>query len=151
MEQKGNNLGAASGENCTQQRAFPARLAAVPEALAFVAEGLRAGGSPDSQVARAELILEELFRNTVLHGHGGDSANSVWLAVAPGVFWLEDEAPPFSPLCDGPAGAAPQPGLAIELQPVGGAGLLLIRQLAQALHYEYKAGRNRIEVRLAAR
>ncbi|NRR34342.1 ATP-binding protein [Oxalobacteraceae bacterium] len=150
MEQKGINLGAASGENCTPQRGFPARLDAVPEALAFVAEGLRVGGLSESQLARAELILEELFRNTVLHGYGGDSAHSVWLAVAPGVFWLEDQAPPFNPLSDGPAGVAPQPGLAIELQPVGGAGLLLIRQLAQALRYEYTAGRNRVEVRLIA-
>ena len=153
MVQNGNNLGDGSGAARAALRCFPARLAALPDALAHVADGLRAAGAAPGAVARAELILEELFRNSVLHGYRGDAAQSVWLGVwsdGQGAgFLYEDAAPPFNPLRDGPASAAPNPALSIAEQPVGGVGLLLIRQLGQAIHYEYRDGRNSLMVGIA--
>lgn len=117
---------------------FPARLDAIPGAMAFVAMALTQGGLAPGLVARAELILEELLRNSILHG----GADAVWVGVRGHVLCYEDAAAPFNPLTDGPA--APEPGALA----VGGIGLLLIRQLGGAVAYTYSAGHNRIEITL---
>ncbi len=146
MKQKGTNLAADSGENCTQLLQFPARLDALPSALAFVAQALQQHGLASGPVARAELILEELFRNSVLHGYGGDSEHAVWVGVEAGCLHYQDAAPPFDPLAQG---AEPlDSAVAIEEQRVGGIGLLLIRQLGGAIQYDYADGRNRIVLRI---
>jgi len=142
MEQKGNNLAADSGKNCTPLVQFPARLDAVPSAMAYAAQALQQDGLAPGAVARAELVLEELFRNSVLHGYGGDSEHAVWVGVAGGCLHYQDAAPPFDPLTQGPQ--ALDPATPIEDQRVGGIGLLLIRQLGSAIRYDYSDGRNRI-------
>ena len=125
---------------------FPARLDAVPGAMAFAAMALQQAGLAPGMVARAELILEELLRNTILHGHGGDSAHSVWVGVDGARLVYEDEAPAFNPLLQGPPPLDPARPLA-ELA-VGGVGLMLIRQLGSAVAYHHSGGRNRIEIAL---
>jgi anti-sigma regulatory factor (Ser/Thr protein kinase) len=125
---------------------FPARLDAIPGAMAFAAMALQQAGLAPGMVARAELILEELLRNSVLHGYGGDSAQSVWVGVQGRVLRYEDAAPPFDPLTEGPP--APDPALPLERQAVGGIGLLLIRQLGGAVVYSHVGGHNRIEITL---
>ncbi|MHA4871495.1 ATP-binding protein [Duganella sp. PWIR1] len=125
---------------------FPARLDAVPGAMAFAAMALNRAGLAPGLVARAELILEELLRNSILHGYGGDSAHDVWVGVRGQVLCYEDAAPPFNPLTEGPP--PPDPGLPPDELQVGGIGLLLIRQLGSALAYTYSAGHNRIEITL---
>lgn len=123
---------------------FPARLDAVPGAMAFAAMALQQAGLGPGVVARAELILEELLRNGILHGHGGDSAHSVWVGVEGALLVYEDEAPAFDPLTQGPP--PPDPARPLEDQQVGGVGLLLIRQLGSAVAYRHSGGRNRIEI-----
>ncbi|MES2322575.1 MAG: ATP-binding protein [Pseudomonadota bacterium] len=133
---------------CNFSTRFDARLDAVPAAQAFLAQALRRNGVAPDLVARAELILEELFRNSVLHGYHGDSAHSVWIGgdgQGPG-FWYEDEAAPFNPLEADIGARAPDGGRAIEDQPVGGVGLLLIRKMARSVTYAWRDGRNHIAV-----
>lgn len=142
MEQKGTNLAAGSGKNCTTFVQFPARLDAVPSAMAYAVQALQQEGLAPGPVARAELVLEELFRNSVLHGYGGDSEQSIWVGVHGGRLYYQDAAPAFDPLTQGPAPLDPEQPL--EQQRVGGIGLLLIRQLGSAVSYEYSEGRNRI-------
>lgn len=136
------NLAAGSGDKCTHLARFDARLDAVPAALAYAAEALRQHGLAPGPVARAELVLEELFRNSVLHGYGGDSGHGVWVGVGDGCLYYQDAAPPFDPLTEGPDRIDPTAPL--EAQRVGGIGLLLIRQLGSAIQYDYAEGRNRI-------
>lgn len=125
---------------------FPARLDAVPGAMAFAAMALTKAGLAPGVVARAELILEELLRNSILHGYGGDSAHDVWVGVRGTVLCYEDAAPPFNPLTEGPP--PPDPSLPPDQLQVGGVGLLLIRQLGAAVAYTHSAGHNRIEIAL---
>ena len=125
---------------------FPARLDAVPGAMAFAAMALTQAGLAPGVVARAELILEELLRNSILHGDGGDSTHDVWVGVRGTVLCYEDAAPPFNPLTEGPP--PPDPGLPPDELQVGGVGLLLIRQLGGAVAYTHSAGHNRIEITL---
>lgn len=142
MDQKGTSLAADSGKNCTTLVQFPARLDAVPSAMDFAVQALQQEGLDAGPVARAELVLEELFRNSILHGYGGDSEHAVWVGVQGGRLYYQDAAPPFDPLTQGPA--APDPEQPVSEQRVGGIGLLLIRELGSSICYEYSEGRNRL-------
>ena len=100
---------------------------------------------------RLNLILEELFTNTVRHGHRGDCDAPVWVALSRSgdavVIVYEDKAPPFNPysaLMDGPA-----PDTTVSMRRVGGLGVLLTKELAKSRDYAYVFGRNRIRLTLA--
>jgi serine/threonine-protein kinase RsbW len=101
----------------------------------------------DSSVAREKclrlnVVLEELFVNTVTHGHRADTDAPIWVtleAKAPGVqVTYEDTAPAFNPLA-----------YRVEMGKVGGLGVLLTRELAATRDYAYVFGRNRIRLSLA--
>ena len=143
MEQPGNY---SARNSCNFSTRFDARLEAVPAAPAFVAQGLRRNGLAQDLVERSELILEELFRNTVLHGYRGDGQRPVWVGVDGLAFWLEDEAPPFDPLtafCAHDERDLTAPAAQLE---VGGVGLLLIRRMATRIEYSHTGDRNRTVV-----
>jgi anti-sigma regulatory factor (Ser/Thr protein kinase) len=121
---------------------FLARLAELRRIGAFL-EGFCA----DSQLGRERclrlnLVLEELFINTVNHGHRGDSDAPIWIALdaQPQAVQVtyEDTAPPFNPFA-----------YRVEMGRIGGLGVLLTRELAAARDYAYLFGRNRIRLSLA--
>jgi anti-sigma regulatory factor (Ser/Thr protein kinase) len=149
MEEKETNSAAGGCEIGTR---FEARLACVPAATACLVAGMHAAGADPEAVLRAELILEELVRNTILHGYRGDSAQPLWIAPDANGFCYADAAPPFNPLADGPSASltAPNPARPVADQHVGGAGLPLIRQLSSSIVYEWVAGCNRLRVAVAA-
>ena len=96
---------------------------------------------------KIQLIVEELFVNTVNHGHAGDSEAAVEVTIALDEEGAEliyvDSAPAFDPFADvsDPDGAA-----AVEGRPVGGLGLYLITRLADRYDYERAGDHNRITV-----
>src|SRR5437879_4844544 len=69
---------------------------------------------------RLNLVLEELFINTVNHGHRGDCDAPIWILLdaQPQAVQLtyEDTAPPFNPFA-----------YRVEMGKVGGLGVLLTR------------------------
>lgn len=95
--------------------------------------------------ARARLVVEELFANSIRHGYGQESDAPVWLAVEADGERLHitymDEAQPFDPFADrqfsGKALEVP-----LEERHVGGLGRLLISEIAQRMHYRRENGRN---------
>jgi anti-sigma regulatory factor (Ser/Thr protein kinase) len=92
---------------------------------------------------RLNLVLEELFVNTVRHGHRGDCEAPVWITLdaqpeAVQVIY-EDIAPAFNPYAHLPE---KNPGK------IGGLGVLLTRELAATRDYAYLFGRNRIRLSL---
>ena len=96
---------------------------------------------------RLNLVLEELFTNTVRHGYGGDCDAPVWVSLArdPGGVCLiyEDSAPPFNPYRKLPSLA---PDSTAEIRKLGGLGVLLTKKLAATRDYAYLFGRNRIRL-----
>jgi len=82
-------------------RSFPARRDALPQVEAFLAEVCAAAGLDRAMGLRVTLLVEELFTNTVVHGHGADSDAPVQLdcEVAAGRIALvyEDTGPPHDP------------------------------------------------------
>ena len=125
-------------------------MAAFPAVSTFVDELAAAAGLPQDDQHRLRLCVEELFTNTVRHGHGGDCDEPVTLSasVEPGQVTLtyEDTAPPHDPT----TAALPDPTRLAGERRIGGLGVLLIRSLAEDLAYTRAEGRNRLTLAIRA-
>lgn len=122
---------------------FLARRGELRRIGAFVEQYCAEGAVPRDKCLRLNVVLEELFVNTVTHGHREDCDAPVWITLegkAPGVqVTYEDTAPPFNPLA-----------YRVEMGKVGGLGVLLTRELADTRDYAYVFRRNRVRLSLAA-
>jgi anti-sigma regulatory factor (Ser/Thr protein kinase) len=93
------------------------------------------------------LATEELFTNTLNHGHcqGGDAIAEVVFTMQPGGVAVEyaDRGEPFNPL------DAPVPDISAPLgqRPDGGLGVHLVRQIMRDFEYQRAAGWNRLRMR----
>ena len=105
---------------------------------------------PRDACLRLNLVVEELFTNTVRHGYHGNSEAPVWVEVSRSddivQLVYEDKAPPFNPYARLPEEA---PEVALEQRKIGGLGVLLTKELARTRDYAYVFGRNRIRLTLA--
>src|SRR5262249_52596668 len=106
-----------------------------------------AAALPRESGLRLTLLVEELFTNTVIHGHGGDSEAPVRLVCegTEGRIALdyEDPGPPYDPFPP-----APPPGLQarVEGRRVGGLGVLLVSAMARQVEYRRVGNTNRISL-----
>ncbi len=130
---------------------LPARLERMRDLRGFLEGFCKASGVGSKACLRLNLILEELFTNTVRHGHGGDCDAPVWVGLAKRSGQVrvtyEDTAPPFNPYARLPAQS---PDTTLEMRKLGGLGVLLTREMAASRDYAYVFGRNRIRLALAA-
>jgi len=110
-------------------------------------------GLPREACLRLNLVVEELFTNTVRHGHQGDCDAPVWVTVSRGgdrvQLIYEDKAPPFNPYSALQEAAAPVPDTTVSMRRIGGLGVLLTKELAKSRDYAFMFGRNRIRLMLA--
>ena len=131
---------------------FPARRDALPRVDAFLGEVCSGAGLGRDTCLRLTLLVEELFTNTVVHGHGGDSEAPVRIEceVSPGRVALtyEDTGPAHDPFA---RVIPPDAGAGVEERPVGGLGVLLVSEMAQQVEYQRAGDRNRISLVIAAR
>ena len=130
---------------------IPARLARMRDLRGFLEAFCAAAGVGREACLRLNLVLEELFTNTVRHGHAGDSDAPVWVTLA-----LQDEhvrltyedvAPPFNPYA---RLGLDSPDTTLEMRKIGGLGVLLTSEMAATRDYAYLFGRNRIRLALKA-
>lgn len=132
---------------------FLARLDQLRLVRAFVESFCADGGLQRTDCLRLNLVLEELFTNTVRHGHRGDCEAPIWIALeraADGVRVVyEDRAPPFNPYAYTRLPDAPL-DTTVSMRKIGGLGVLLTKELAAARDYAYLFGRNRIRLTMAA-
>ncbi len=128
-------------------RTFPARRDALPQVDAFLGEVCAAAGLGRETCLRLTLLVEELFTNTVVHGHGADSEAPVRLEceVSPGRVALtyEDTGPAHDPFA---RVIAPDAEAGVEERLVGGLGVLLVRAMAQQVEYRRAGDRNLISL-----
>ena len=91
------------------------------------------------------LIVEELFTNTVTHGHKGDSDSPVSITFQESgtdiILLYTDAAPPFNPL-DGEQST--DIDSSIRKRRVGGLGVFLTTELVHRATYRYHDGKNSI-------
>jgi len=129
------------------QAEFPARMAALRDTAAFAQSFCERHGVERDDALRLKLVIEELFTNTVKHGHRCESDSPVRIRLTTsdgGVSVLyEDSAPRYDPLAR--LSAAPKDlGASVETRPVGGLGVYLLGQLVAGARYAYEEGRNRL-------
>lgn len=138
-------------DNVTNCRSamFHARLSELRRVGAFVEGYCRGTGIGREHYLRLNVVLEELFINTVRHGHGGDSDSPVWMTLDAGdktvSVTYEDTGPPFNPYARLPTRSPDTTG---EMRKIGGLGVLLTKELAATRDYSYVFGRNRIRLAL---
>lgn len=129
-------------EEFCARRSDLARLKSFLEA--FCAEE----GVPRERCLRLNVVLEELFVNTIKHGKRGDGEARVWVSLDADADQLrlvyEDAAPPFNPYAWLASGSPDATG---AFKP-GGLGVLLTRELSATRDYAYIFGRNRIRLRV---
>jgi serine/threonine-protein kinase RsbW len=129
---------------------FRSRLEAWKGARAFIEDFCRTAEVPREACLKTNLVIEELFLNTVKHGNRGGSDAPVWITLtAEGAhisLAYEDNAPPFNPFAR--ATREMLEALA-ETRREGGLGVILAHGLTSSADYAYVFGRNRIRLELA--
>lgn len=117
------------------------RVSAVGEELDAWAHGHRV-----SDERRRELMLayDELASNVANHARRATRLGIEARRRANGavVLVIEDDGARFDPL----ARARPRTDQSLADRPIGGLGILLVRELSDSVRYERRAGRNRILV-----
>ena len=132
----------------TRMGMFPSRLEAWKQARAFIEDFCRGAQVPRESCLKANLVIEELFTNTVRHGYRGECDHPVWLHAlpAPGRLCLtyQDAAAAFDPLAVQPQAAHEAP------QCIGGQGIPLVCALASSIAYRRVEDRNILTLLFAA-
>jgi serine/threonine-protein kinase RsbW len=135
----------------TRTGMFPSRLESLKAARAFLESFCEAAGVERQPCLKLNLVVEELFLNTVKHGQRGGSDAPVWLRLdaREGAIRLtyEDRAPPFNPFA---AATREMLEALADTRREGGLGVLLAHGLTTDAEYAYLFGRNRIRLTLPA-
>jgi anti-sigma regulatory factor (Ser/Thr protein kinase) len=128
-----------------QTRRFTAKQAEFDAIRAFI--DTACASLDDDERKRAELLVEELFANSVHHGYGGDSDQPVWLTIHIDEhgcrLQYEDCAPAYNPFL------AEEPDLdsaVPEDRPIGGLGIVFLNELSSDRSYSRRGDRNVIEL-----
>jgi anti-sigma regulatory factor (Ser/Thr protein kinase) len=128
---------------------FPSRLEAWKGARVFIEDFCKGAVVPRETCLKTNLVIEELFLNTVKHGNRGGSDAPIWITLTSdsGKITLayEDTAPPFNPFAR--ATREMLEALA-ETRREGGLGVILAHGLTSSADYAYVFGRNRIRLEL---
>ena len=129
---------------------FPSRLEAWKQARAFIESFCAGAGTTRPACLKLCLVIEELFLNTVKHGHRGGSEAPVWIALsargAEVALTYEDRAPPFNPFARATRELLEA---LVDTRREGGLGVLLAHGLTESADYSYIYGRNRIRLTMA--
>jgi serine/threonine-protein kinase RsbW len=138
----------------SMKRRFEARMDHLALAVAFIEGFCKLHDIPPPDALRLTLIVEELFTNTVVHGHGGDHDSPVHIELdfeSPHLaLRYQDCAPPFDPLRylrELPA----ESGTPVEERRVGGLGLPIVAQMAERFDYAQVDGMNSLYLVLSLR
>ncbi len=115
---------------------FSARLNSLTEALTYVTTICSEAGLKKNEQLRVELVIEELFTNTVCHGYGEDCDQPIWIAANVDneslCITYQDAAPAYDPLSQTTNRAS---------SAIGGLGVVLIKHFAQ-VDYQRENERN---------
>ncbi len=130
----------------------PPELSEALNALAEAVERFAAAESLSAGVSgKLNLVLDELITNSISHGlqDVAEPHLELRLAVAGGCdaleAVLEDNGLAFDPFSDAPV---PDTTLALDERPIGGLGVMLVREMTESAAYERIDGLNRITLRI---
>jgi anti-sigma regulatory factor (Ser/Thr protein kinase) len=114
---------------------------------AFIDRVCVAAGCDPGQTARTQIVIEELFTNTLKHGRTSTARATISVTAEAAdekklVICYEDTAPRHDPF----ANHDQMENLLLSLtrRPVGGLGVVMIQQLGRNVRYEWSGGKNRV-------
>jgi anti-sigma regulatory factor (Ser/Thr protein kinase) len=126
-------------------RCFRAHMDDLQAALALAEEFCKRHGVASADALRLVLVLEELFTNTVMHGHRGNSDAPVLVGLQAAETQLHlhyaDNAAPFDPR-QYLQTASQDPD--VDRARLGGHGLWLVAEMAERLEHAHDGGYNRL-------
>lgn len=117
---------------------------------AYAREAAEQAGLPHEVAERLELIVEELVLNIANHGYQGNTGPVAMELYqdGPGIrVRLVDQAPPFDPV----AQVSPDCSLPLSERPLGGLGIMLVKNLSDDMQYHRDGDRNVLDVSVRPR
>jgi len=137
--------------NASESLTLGAAIEFLQPATDFVRRGAGHAGLTGDRLGAVELVVEELFMNVANHAYPATAKGYVditWSVPKPGLLAIEitDQGSGFDPL----AKEGPELAGSLEDRPIGGLGILLVRQLATSLDYRRDGGRNRLCFEISA-
>ena len=132
---------------------LPADNREYPRLREFVDRACQQAGCSPGQRTRVQLVLEELFSNTVKYGRREAVPASVTISVDfagehPMTVHYEDDAPQHDAF-DQAKNEQELEGH-ISSRRVGGLGIVLVRELGKDLSYSWSGGKNRVTFSVTA-
>jgi serine/threonine-protein kinase RsbW len=128
---------------------FPAKMLIFNQIREFIEEFSQTSALASADRHKLTLVVEELFSNTVNHGHGGDSDAcveiSLELADKKVTVVYQDSAPPYDSLA---AAMRTDINATINQRRVGGLGMVMTFALAETAQYSYLDNHNRLVITL---
>ncbi len=133
-------------------RRFPAKMSEFSHLKKHIEEFCLGMNLSGTDRHRLTLVAEELFTNTIKHGHGGDCEAPVEISLEAGPSKVSityiDTAPKYDLLA---AAMRTDIESTISQRRIGGLGMALTFALAETAHYTFVDGKNRIIISLARR
>ena len=133
----------------TGSRVYLARMRMLHDALAFVAEFAAAANLSERDLLRLQLVIEELFTNSVMHGYGKecDEPIEIELSAAPGQVTAryEDAARHYDPARTLAESQEQLKGPA-EQRPIGHLGVHLVAAIVDDVRHTRVGNRNRLHI-----
>jgi anti-sigma regulatory factor (Ser/Thr protein kinase) len=128
---------------------LPARVESVRAFHEFVREGAEEAGLTSAQLDKLDLVLEEILVNIAKYAYESGTGEVEVAYVAEGselLVEITDSGRSFNPL----EAAPPDLALGLADRPVGGLGVLLVKQIVGALGYRRKGMQNIVSFRFPA-
>lgn len=127
----------------------PAKTSFFEELRKFIDDFCRSWTVSAADRHKLTLIVEELFTNTVRHGHGGDNDAPVEISLALDADKIrlvyQDTAPRYDSVA---AAMRTDIESTINERRIGGLGMVLTFALADSAQYAYLENRNRLVITL---
>jgi len=123
-----------------------------PRLREFVDNACQRAGCSPGQRTRVQLVVEELFSNTVKYGRREATPASVTITVdfggtQPMTIRYEDDAPKHDAF--GQSDTEDDRKSSVTSRRVGGLGIVLVRELGKDVSYSWSGGKNRVTFSVA--
>jgi anti-sigma regulatory factor (Ser/Thr protein kinase) len=137
----------------TMYLTLPADNREYPRLREFVDRACQRAGCSPGQHTRVQLVVEELFSNTVKYGRREAVPASVTISVDfagehPMTVHYEDDAPQHDAF--GQAETEDALKLPVASRRVGGLGIVLVRELGKDVNYSWTGRKNRVTFSVTA-
>jgi serine/threonine-protein kinase RsbW len=134
-------------ETAEEQLTLESRLSDLAQVAPWIERLAAQHGIPSDTQFGIDLCLEEVLSNIIRHGYCGEPGHFIDVCFERPredyfLFVVEDKAPFFNPLNT----QEPPPMSADDDSQIGGQGIRLLRQFADALEYQAMPGGNRLRI-----